>query len=121
VSRLVTLNTMDHGPVTFDCPPWCIGHAWQPDGAIGRNDIAHNSVRVKAGVDTEGHGWLPLMAARISWAPFVELFPIVTVEMYVGHDFAAEDIGNFNRGLQLVQKRLEQLAAEAIRLRSDLS
>jgi hypothetical protein len=116
--RTVTLNTMDHGPVSFECPPWCIGHAWQPDGGIGRNDISHNSVRVKAGVETEGHGWINLMAARISWAPFVELFPIVTVEMH--HDFAAEDIGNLNRGLQQVQQRLEQLAAEAIRLRGEV-
>jgi hypothetical protein len=119
---MVTLDTIDHGPVTFPCPSWCIGHAWQIGQGIGRNDIAHNSVRVKAGVDTESHGWMPLMAARISWAPFIELFPIVAVELDGdGHDFAAEDIANFNRGLQLAQKRLEQLAAEAIRLRGEAS
>lgn len=121
MSRTVTLNTMDHGPVTFECPSWCIGHAWQPDGGIGRNDISHNSVRVKAGVETEGHGWLNLMVGRVSWAPFVELFPIVSVEMYLGADFAAEGVATLNRGLQTVQHRLSQLAAEAIRLRGEIT
>jgi hypothetical protein len=121
VIRTVTLNTMDHGPVTFECPSWCIGHGWQPDGQIGRNDIAHNSVRVKAGTETDGHGWVPMLAARISWAPFAELVPVVSVEMFLGHDFSAEEISQVVAGLQTAQRRLERLAAEAIRLRGEIS
>lgn len=118
--RLVTLMTMDHGPVTFECPAWCIGHGWQPDGEIGRNDIAHQSVRVKAGVETEGHDWLRLLEARITWAPFSELVPTVYVRMDVAEQLSAEEIPSFNRGLETVIRRLEQLSAEAIRLRGQL-
>lgn len=117
---MVTLNTMDHGPVTFECPAWCIGHGWQPDGEIGRNDIAHQSVRVKAGIETEGHDWLSLLEARITWAPFSELVPTVYVRMDVAEQLSAEEIPSFNRGLETVIRRLEQLSTEAIRLRGQL-
>lgn len=119
-TRTVTLNTMDHGPVTFECPAWCIGHGWQPDGGIGRNDITHNSVRVKATADTETTGPLPLMTAWVSWAPFIELVPRVALELYVQSDFEAEDIYQLTRGLRVAGMRLEKLAAEAIRLREDV-
>lgn len=120
MSRLVTLNTMDHGPVTFECPAWCIGHGWQPDGAIGRNDITHNSVRVKTVVNTEQHGLLPLLAGRVSWAPFAELFPLVDVELYTQNSLPAEDITKVAQGLRSAAIRLECLAVEAIRLRGEV-
>lgn len=120
-TRTVTLTTMDHGPVTFECPAWCIGHAWQPDGEIGRNDIAHNSVRVKAGTETDGRDWMHLLEARITWAPFIELVPTVYLRMDVAEQLAAEEIPAFNRGLQTVIRRLDQMAAEAIRLRGEIS
>ncbi|MGY1579771.1 DUF6907 domain-containing protein [Streptomyces sp. MN13] len=119
--RTVTLETIDHGPVTFDCPSWCIGHAWQVGAGIGRNDITHNSVRVKAGVDTESHGWLPLMNAWVTWAPFVELVPVVAVELSVQADFPAEDVTHLMSGLDTVQRRLAVVAAEAIRLRGEIT
>jgi hypothetical protein len=59
--RTVTLPTIDHGLVTFDCPNWCIGHGWQVGQGIGRNDITHNSVRVKAAADTFSYGIQSLM------------------------------------------------------------
>lgn len=119
--RTVTLTTMDHGPVTFDEPAWCIGHHWQPDGEIGRNDITHNSVRVKAGAELDGHGWLNLMAAYITWAPFAELVPTVHVCFDVDCRLSAEEVASFNAGMLSAVRRLEQLAAEAIRLRGELS
>lgn len=121
MTRTITLNTLDHGEVTVECPDWCIGHGWQPDGQIGRNDIAHNSVRVKATVETDGHGLVPLLASYITWAPFVELVPVVAVELLVQADFSAEEIGQLIRGLQTVQDRLGQLATEAIRLRGEIA
>ncbi|MFJ6846424.1 DUF6907 domain-containing protein [Streptomyces griseoluteus] len=117
--RTITLDTIDHGPVTFEEPPWCIGHHWQRD--IGRNDITHRSVRVKAAVDTESHGLLPVLNGWVSWAPFAELVPRVAVEVDVQGDFEAEDITQVVQGLQLAGARLEKLAAEAIRLRGELS
>ncbi|PZH20144.1 hypothetical protein C1I97_01570 [Streptomyces sp. NTH33] len=116
----VTLETIDHGPVTFDCPPWCIGHGWQVGAGIGRNDVTHASVRVKAAAETEAHGLVPLLSSRISWAPFSELFPLVDVELYVQHSFPAEDIAHVAAGLRKAAERLELLAAEAIRLRGDV-
>lgn len=120
-SRTVTLDTIDHGQVTFDCPAWCIGHGWQVGAGIGRNDIAHNSVRVKAGVETDGHGWLPMLNVYISWAPFRELVPIVAVDLQVQADFEAEEIASVIRGMETAVARLGAVAAEAIRLRGELS
>ena len=121
MSRTVTLETIDHGPVEFDEPSWCIGHGWQLGAGIGRNDITHNSVRVKAGAETEAHGQVPLMSAQVSWAPFAELVPVVTVELELQHDFPAEDIAHVCEGLRTAAARLEQVAAETIRLRGDIA
>lgn len=117
--RTVVLETIDHGPVTVVCPSWCIGHGWQLD--IGRNDVTHRSVRVKAAANTEGHGLVPVLMTWISWAPFVELVPRVAVEVYVQHDFEAEDVSKVAQGLRVAAMRLEAVAAEAIRLRGEVA
>lgn len=115
----VTITTIDHGPVTVAEPSWCIGHHWQRD--IGRSDICHRSVRVKSGVDLDARGRLPLLTAHVSWAPFRELVPVVTLLLDVEGDFAAEDSLRVAEGLRLAAARLEQVAAEAIRLRGEAS
>jgi hypothetical protein len=46
--------------------------------------------------------------------------PIVATELYVQGDFQAEEIGQVVTGLQTVQRRLQAMAAEAIRLREDV-
>lgn len=120
MTRTITLDTIDHGPVTFDCPAWCVGHGWQVNAGIGRNDITHNSVRVKATIETDGHGLVPLLTSYITWAPYAELVPVVAVELLAQADFSAEEIGHLIQGLQTVQDRLGQLAAEAIRLRGEV-
>lgn len=39
--RLITLPTLDHGPVTLEEPSWCVGHAdHRPDSH--RADILHS-------------------------------------------------------------------------------
>lgn len=121
VARTLTLDTLDHGPVTFDCPTWCIGHGWQAGAVIGRNDITHNSVRVKAAVDTESYGLMPVLTARISWAPFVELVPRVAVEVDLYGDFEAEEIAGVAGALRTAAARLERVAAEALRLRGEVA
>ncbi|MFI8303702.1 DUF6907 domain-containing protein [Streptomyces sp. NPDC085927] len=118
--RTVTLDTLDSGPVSFDCPAWCIGHGWQEGATVGRNDITHNSVRVKAAVDTESYGLMPVLTARISWAPFVELVPRVAVEVDLVGDFEAEEIAGVAGALRTAAARLENVAAEALRLRGDV-
>ncbi|MER5468028.1 hypothetical protein [Streptomyces sp. NPDC002685] len=118
--RTVTLNTMDYGPVTFECPAWCIGHGWQPDGEIGRNDIAHNSVRVKAAADTYSQGLQSLMRVWMTWAPFAELVPRVSVVLDLHGDFEAEEITHLAGVLRTAAARMERVAAEAILIRGDV-
>lgn len=36
--RTVTVNTVDHGPVTFTCPPWCVA---DHQDCEARADILH--------------------------------------------------------------------------------
>lgn len=119
--RTVTLDTIDHGPVTFTCPAWCSGHGWQVGAGIGRNDITHNSVRVKAGTFTEADEWLPVLAAQVSWAPFREQVPVISLLLDVEGDFAAEDGRHIAEGLRVAASQIEALATEAIRLRGELS
>lgn len=119
--RLVTLDTIDHGAVTFECPAWCIGHGGQVGIGIGRNDIAHNSVRVKASVDTYSTGFLAFMAAQITWAPFIELVPRVLVTFDLdGATFEAEEVTHLAGVLRTAATRLERVAAQAILLRGEV-
>ncbi|MET9494310.1 hypothetical protein [Streptomyces sp. NPDC006552] len=101
----VRLVTHDAGALLVDEPAWCIGHAWQPNPH--RVDITHNATRIKSG---------PL-AARISWAPFIEAAPRVAVELELAADYEAEEIGPVAESLRTAADRLERLAVEAIRLR----
>jgi hypothetical protein len=118
--RTVTLDTIDFGPVTFDEPAWCIGHGWQLGQGIGRNDVTHNSVRVKASADTFSYGVQSLMRTWMSWAPFVELVPRVVVELDLSAEYEAEEVTHIAGVLRTAAVRLEKVAAEAIRLRGDV-
>lgn len=116
----VMVATVDRGPVVVDEPAWCIGHDWQKD--IGRNDITHRSTRTKVDVTTES-GSANLLSACISWAPFTELIPVVSVELdqdSADGDYQAEEIRLLAEGLRTAARRLERLAAEAISMRRAL-
>lgn len=117
----VTIDTVDRGDVTVPEPAWCIGHAWQPNPH--RSDITHNSPRVKAAATTDGAGRVHLLKAYISHAPYLELqpepHPIVSVDLGCTDDFAAEDIPQLAEGLRSAAQVLENVAAEAIRLRGE--
>lgn len=118
--RSITLDTLDHGPVTVDCPAWCIGHAWQAGATVGRNDICHRSVRVKAGVVTEARDWTPMLTVWVSWAPFAELVPVISLVLDAEGDYPAEDGRRIAEGLRVAATRIERLAAEALRLRGEV-
>ncbi|MGW8060999.1 DUF6907 domain-containing protein [Streptomyces ziwulingensis] len=118
--RTVVLETTTHGPVEFTCPAWCIGHAWQVGAGIGRNDVTHNSVRVKASSDTYSHGYATVLRVWMSWAPFVELVPRVAVEVDMQGDFEAEEITHLAGVLRTAATRMEQVAAQAIQTRGDV-
>ncbi|MFJ3719051.1 DUF6907 domain-containing protein [Streptomyces sp. NPDC090057] len=118
--RRWALDTIDHGTVTVECPPWCIGHGWQVGAGIGRDDITHRSVRVKAGTVTDDDRWLPMLAAHISWAPFRELVPVISLVLDAEGDYQAEDGRHIAEGLRVAASRIEALATEAIRLRGEI-
>ncbi|MES9523125.1 DUF6907 domain-containing protein [Streptomyces capoamus] len=115
------LDTIDHGRVEVTCPPWCVGHGWQLGGGIGRNDITHRSVRLKAGTYTGDDWWLELLTAYVSWAPFRELVPVISLELSAEGDFQAEDGRHIAEALRLAACRVEALATEAIRLRGEIA
>jgi len=120
VTRTIIIDTVDHGPVELVEPGWCVGHGTELGNLVFRSEITHNSVRVKAGATTEMYGWLPMMHARISWAPFVEQVPVVSVVLDVEGDFPAEDVPHVMQGLADVIRRLDMVATEAIRLRGEI-
>lgn len=119
-ARTVTLETIDHGPVTFSCPTWCVGHGWQMGHPVYRDDVTHNSIRVKAAADTYSHGYETVLRTWMSWAPFVELVPRVAVEVDLTGDFEAEEIGHLAGVLRTAAARMEAVAAQAIQARGDV-
>lgn len=118
-ARTVVLETIDHGEVEVVCPPWCIGHGWQIGRHIGRDDITHNSVRVKAASDTYSQGYQTILRVWMSWAPFLELVPRVVVEVDVDGTYEAEEVGHLAGALRTAAARLELVAAQAIQARED--
>lgn len=119
--RTVVIDTIDHGRVELVEPAWCIGHGSELGRPVYRDDLTHNSVRVKSGVETESHGWVPVLTACISWAPFREIVPVISLIVDVEHDFEAEDGRRVAEGLRLAASRVEALATEAIRLRGEIT
>jgi hypothetical protein len=65
--RTVTVNTVDHGPVTFTCPTWCVSSHEAEDGGY-RADISHDSEKTPLTFNGVQLGY-----AEISQAPFAEL------------------------------------------------
>ncbi|MFC8201296.1 DUF6907 domain-containing protein [Streptomyces sp. NPDC057298] len=115
----VTIDTFDQGDVTVPEPAWCAGHGWQPNPH--RTDITHNSVKVKAGASVAGQGWVDILTAYVSHAPYLvgqsEPHPVVAVELNAVGDFTAEQIPDLTRGLKVAIVRLERIAGEALHLR----
>ncbi|CBG71895.1 hypothetical protein SCAB_48441 [Streptomyces scabiei 87.22] len=65
--RLITLPTLDHGPVTLTCPAWCVGHHdHRPD--THRADILHKGPDVR--FDFLGE---EVISAGLAQSPFATL------------------------------------------------
>lgn len=63
---MVTVPTLDHGPVTLSCPVWCIGHENVPKA---RADLGHESADFLLEVPVDGDP-VTLMTAVFERRPF---------------------------------------------------
>lgn len=91
--RTVTVDTIDHGPVTLPEPFWCSGHH-EPGGY--RADIVHYGQEIALTVDTHCHGEVRVMSASLYQGPFSEYEdrgPAVAVEL---GDFDSGDAHAFD-------------------------
>ncbi|MGW4139352.1 DUF6907 domain-containing protein [Streptomyces mirabilis] len=118
-ARTVTLQTIDHGPITVPEPGWCRGHEGEPP--CYRSDITHNTTMVRTAATTDRHGRVQLLQAYISHAPYLEQsaepYPVVSVVLDCERDFVAEDIPQLIEGLRSVERILAYMSLEAKRLR----
>ncbi|WP_228979681.1 hypothetical protein [Streptomyces sp. DH12] len=64
-ARTVTVQTLDHGPVTVAEPGWCTGHVDQP--VENRTDLCHAGPARTLGYDDR-----PLWHAEVVAYPFAE-------------------------------------------------
>jgi hypothetical protein len=67
--RTVSVQTLDHGLVAFECPSWCV----KPhlDGNH-RSGIHHQGVELPASIHIPGRGDVPFLTAFLSQYPFAE-------------------------------------------------
>ncbi|QUI32456.1 hypothetical protein H9W91_17495 [Streptomyces alfalfae] len=114
----VVLQTLDHGDVTVIEPHWCTGH---DDDTVGRlADITHDGPHVRAGASTSRHGYVDIMDACISHAPFgdqPEPDPVLSLRVDVEMDATPEDARKVAQGLRVASLRLDRTADEVERLR----
>lgn len=99
--RTVTVETVDHGPVTVTCPSWCLGV--HPDGGY-RVDITHAGRVMEFEADTS-RGPVVVLLAALELRPFTELppGPVVFVNVEIGGDWYPSSPG-----------QLESLAAALV-------
>lgn len=67
--RTITVDTLDHGPVTLPEPFWCGG--MHPPGGY-RADIAHEGEELALVVETPCHGEVRMLSASLYQGPFSE-------------------------------------------------
>jgi hypothetical protein len=108
--RTVTVTTVDHGPVTFTCPPWCV--ADHEDGGY-RADIAHTGPDVALVF----HG-LNVGVAALVQAPYAETSsrkPGVSVSL-LGQTLDPTGLYDFAAALDTHADKLRDLADQAAAL-----
>lgn len=114
----VTLQTLDHGEVTVPEPAWCTGHDGDTVGRLA--DITHDGVHVHAGASTVEHGYVDIMDACISQAPFgkhPEKNPLLSLHIDLDLDATPESARRVAQGLRVASLRIDRIADEAERLR----
>lgn len=103
--RIVTLSTLDCGPVALVCPDWCAGHDTEPQY---RSDLFHESREQQLDLPVRG-GSAELLAVAFEQRPFTEGWmgttPFVNVAFDGDHFPVRVD------GLEAMADALEQHAA----------
>ncbi|MET9479858.1 hypothetical protein [Streptomyces sp. NPDC006638] len=60
--RTITLQTLDHGPITITCPAWCTGHPGPPEFRVDTTHSGPSHVGTFRGRE--------LQSARLAHSPF---------------------------------------------------
>jgi hypothetical protein len=84
-ARMVTVQTVDRGPVVLPEPAWCVGR--HPDGEY-RADLTHDGPDVSLTVETEG-GAVELLTLLLTQSPFAARpeYRRPTVAVRLGGDY----------------------------------
>jgi hypothetical protein len=94
--RIVTVNTIDFGPVELLEPFWCTG-SMHGDGGY-RADITHYGEEIALVVDTACHGEVRVMTASLYQGPFSEIETTAIVVSVEFGDAETVDAHTFNSG-----------------------
>ena len=117
--RMVDVTIIETRTVPIPEPEWCVA---PHDGANYFADLTHASRETSASVDTP-HGTVRFLVTQITHAPYLEAqtepHPVVSVSLDLEADFTAEAIPGVAAKLREAADLLDQVAADAIRLRGD--
>ncbi|MEU9405057.1 hypothetical protein AB0E08_05015 [Streptomyces sp. NPDC048281] len=115
--RMVDVTIIETRIVPIPEPGWCVD---PHDGVHHFTDLTHNGRETVASVDTP-LGEVDFLKAQISQAPYLESqpepHPVVGVALDLQAGYRAEDIATLTRQLRAAVDLLDQVAAEALRLR----
>ncbi|MFJ8783161.1 DUF6907 domain-containing protein [Streptomyces sp. NPDC102476] len=106
--RMVTVDTIDAGPVTLPEPFWCGG--FHPAGGY-RADIAHQGQELALVVDTPCHGELRMLSAALYQGPFSEH---ETTDVVVAVEFGEDNTESHTLGSQDLAAVADAMVAFAV-------
>ncbi|MFD3929554.1 DUF6907 domain-containing protein [Streptomyces sp. NPDC058614] len=116
--RMVDVTVIETRTVPIPEPEWCVD---PHDGAQSFTDLTHNGPRTTATIETRT-GTARFLEAYISHAPYLairpEPHPLVAVVLDLHADLEAEAIPGLTRNLREAADLLDQIGAEALRLRN---
>ncbi|MFG3586599.1 DUF6907 domain-containing protein [Streptomyces sp. NPDC047990] len=117
----VTLQTLDHGEIVVPEPAWCTGHDNEIVGHLA--DITHRGRPVKAGAATEAAGYVEILDAAISHAPFLieqpEPHPVLSIQLSLDTRASTADVRAIAYALRVASLRLDRLDREVRHLRGE--
>ncbi|MEU1497011.1 hypothetical protein [Streptomyces sp. NPDC005732] len=116
----VTLQTLDHGEVTIPEPAWCTGHDDELVGYLA--EVTHRGRETKAGAVTEAAGYVELLDAQISHAPYLaiqpEPHPVLSIHLSLETRATPGDVRAIAYALRVASLRLDHLDREVQHLRN---